>query len=190
MIKMKQIIHYPRLKTLLMVEKVLKEADTTISREEIKRRMAVKIMHQSLNVILEYMEERGMIIDSHKGIIWVNNLSENNEKSKKEMEKKENIREDRTPSLKEISSKIIPMLKKNKVIKAWIFGSYAKGKQTNKSDIDIIIEVKNNKFSLIDLIKLERKLGEILNIKVDLLTYNGINPMLKKRILKEEIRII
>ncbi len=58
-----------------MVEKVLKEAETTLSREEIKDRLPTKIMHQTLNVILEYMEQRGLIIDSHKGILWTHNDS-------------------------------------------------------------------------------------------------------------------
>lgn len=69
------IIHYPSLKTMLMVEKILREADTMISREELKRRLPSKIMHQTLNVILKYLEEKGMIVDSHKGILWMYNLS-------------------------------------------------------------------------------------------------------------------
>lgn len=32
-------------------------------------------MHQTLNLILDYMEKRGMIIDSHKGILWIYNPS-------------------------------------------------------------------------------------------------------------------
>ncbi|MEK6941035.1 MAG: hypothetical protein AABW49_03995 [Nanoarchaeota archaeon] len=72
---MSQIIHYPSLKTMLMVEKVLKTADVMISREELKRRLPNKIMHQTLNLILEYMEGRGLIIDSHKGILWIYNPS-------------------------------------------------------------------------------------------------------------------
>ncbi|MBS3076893.1 hypothetical protein J4233_01340 [Candidatus Pacearchaeota archaeon] len=80
----KSIIHYPTLKTMLMVEKVLKEADTSIDREEIKRRLPVKIMHQTLNLILQYLEEKGFIADSHKGILWVYNPSP---KLKKEIEK-------------------------------------------------------------------------------------------------------
>lgn len=71
----KEIIHYPTLKTMLMVEKVLRKADTTIDREEIKRRLPVKIMHQTLNIILNYLEEKGLIIDSHKGILWIYNPS-------------------------------------------------------------------------------------------------------------------
>jgi len=71
----KKIIHYPSLKTVLMVEKVLIDAETTIDREELKRRLPMKIMHQTLNIILEYLEQKGMIIDGHKGILWIFNCS-------------------------------------------------------------------------------------------------------------------
>ena len=71
----KEIIHYPSLKTMLMVEKVLKTSEVMISREELKRRLPNKIMHQTLNLILEYMENRGLILDGHKGILWIYNPS-------------------------------------------------------------------------------------------------------------------
>lgn len=73
--KEKNIIHFPNLKTMLMIERALREAETMIDREELKRRLPVKIMHQTLNLILRYLEERGMIIDSHKGILWIYNPS-------------------------------------------------------------------------------------------------------------------
>lgn len=86
---------------------------------------------------------------------------------------------------------IIPILKKNQVVKAGIFGSVARGENTKKSDIDLLIKVKKGvKFSLLDLVGLEMELKKSLKKKVDLLTYNGINPHLKERILKEEIPII
>jgi len=69
---------------MLMVERILRGADTMLSREELKRRLPNKIMHQTLNLILEYMENRGLIIDSHKGIIWIYNPSP---KLKKAIEK-------------------------------------------------------------------------------------------------------
>ena len=80
----KQTIHYPNLKTMLMIEKTLRKADTMISREELKRRLPVGIMHQTLNLILDYLEKRGMIIDSRKGILWIYNPSP---KLKKAIEK-------------------------------------------------------------------------------------------------------
>jgi len=60
---------------MLMVEKVLRNADIMITREELKRRLPKEIMHQTLNIILGYMEERGLIVDSHKGILWIYNPS-------------------------------------------------------------------------------------------------------------------
>jgi len=71
----KQTIHYPNLKTMLMIEKTLREADTMINREELKRRIPTKIMHQTLNLILDYLEKHGMIIDSREGILWIYNPS-------------------------------------------------------------------------------------------------------------------
>ncbi|MBU3913541.1 MAG: hypothetical protein KKB21_01330 [Nanoarchaeota archaeon] len=71
-----KVIHYPSLRTMLMVERILKESETVIDREEIKRRLPTKIMHQTLNVILYYLEEKGMIIDGHKGILWIYNPSQ------------------------------------------------------------------------------------------------------------------
>ena len=68
-----EILHYPNLKTVLMVEKVLQDAEFIITREELKKRLPTQIMHQTLNVILEYLEEKGLIIDGHKGILWSHN---------------------------------------------------------------------------------------------------------------------
>ena len=66
-----KVIHYPNLKTVLSVENVLKEAELAISREEIKRRLPMKIMHQTLNLILDYFEERNMVVDGRKGVLWI-----------------------------------------------------------------------------------------------------------------------
>lgn len=90
----------------------------------------------------------------------------------------------------EIKRVIVPILRKNGVIKAGIFGSYARGDETKKSDVDILIKVKAKKFSLFDLAGLEIELEEKLGKKVDLLTYNSIHPLLKKRILKEEVPVL
>lgn len=72
---MQGIIHYPNLKTVLVVESVLKRADGLLTREEIKKRLPNKIMHQTLNVILKYLEDSGKILDGRKGILWIYNPS-------------------------------------------------------------------------------------------------------------------
>ena len=70
-----QILHYPNLKTVLMIEEALKEAEIALSREDLKKRLPTQVMHQTLNVVLEYLEERGLIVDGHKGILWTHNDS-------------------------------------------------------------------------------------------------------------------
>ena len=54
-----------------MIERVVKSANQPIRRSEIKKRLKKQIMHQTLNAVLEYLEERNMILDTHKGIIWL-----------------------------------------------------------------------------------------------------------------------
>ncbi len=65
-----QVLHYPTLKTVLMVEDILKKAKEPLSRYGIMKRAKKKIMRQSLNTILAYLEKRGMVLDSEKGVIW------------------------------------------------------------------------------------------------------------------------
>ena len=65
------VLHYPTLKTVMMVEEILSRADAVISRNELKRRMPVKVMHQTLNVILEYLESSNKIYIGEKGISWL-----------------------------------------------------------------------------------------------------------------------
>lgn len=78
------VIHYPNLKTVLMVEDVLKKANHLITREELKRKLPTKTMHQTLNVILKYLEDSGKIIDGRKGILWIYNPSPKLDKAMKE----------------------------------------------------------------------------------------------------------
>ncbi len=65
-----QVMHYPTLKTVLLVEEILKKAKEPLSRYEIVKRSNNRIMRQTLNTIIEYMEKRGMVLDSEKGVLW------------------------------------------------------------------------------------------------------------------------
>jgi len=91
-------------------------------------------------------------------------------------------------NIEKLKRKIIPILKKNKIKRAGIFGSYAEGLQKKDSDIDILIlPSKNLGFGFAGI---ENELSKKLGKKVDLVSYNGLSPYLKERILKQEIRII
>jgi len=92
--------------------------------------------------------------------------------------------------VEKIKAKIINVLRKNKVIRAGVFGSYSRGEQKHNSDIDIVIEIKDKNMSLLGFIGLKLKLEEILRKKVDLVEYSALKPLIKNRILNEEINII
>jgi len=92
--------------------------------------------------------------------------------------------------IEEIKSKIVPILKKNKVTKAGIFGSYARGEQKKSSDIDLVVNIKDKNMSLLGFIGLMRLLEEILKRKIDLVEYSAIKPRIREKILGEEVRII
>ena len=70
---MQEVLHYPRLDTVLMVEKVLKKADLAISKNELIRRLPKKVMRQTLNVIIDYLNQKGLIMIGSKGVLWVHN---------------------------------------------------------------------------------------------------------------------
>ncbi|MDO8517295.1 MAG: nucleotidyltransferase family protein [Nanoarchaeota archaeon] len=89
-----------------------------------------------------------------------------------------------------IKQKIIKILKENKIKKAGIFGSYARGEQKKNSDIDILVEINDKKMSLLDIIRLEKYLEEKLGKKIDLVEYSALHHLLKDKVLGEEIRII
>lgn len=72
-LQVKTIHHWPTLKTVLMVEKVLRDAELAMSLEEIKRALPTKVMDQTLRLILAYMENRGDILIGEKGIVWIRN---------------------------------------------------------------------------------------------------------------------
>lgn len=88
--------------------------------------------------------------------------------------------------IEHIKQKILPILRKHNVTKAGIFGSYARGEQKKKSDIDLLIEIDPN-LDLFDIIRLKLILEKEVNKKVDLVEYSCIRPELKERILGDEI---
>ena len=69
------VLHYPTLKTVLQVEEILINAEKSLSREAIKRALGGKVMHQTLNLILHYLDDSGKIYIGDKGIIWIFNSS-------------------------------------------------------------------------------------------------------------------
>lgn len=91
--------------------------------------------------------------------------------------------------LDQIKSKALPILKEAGVTRSSLFGSYVKGEEKDSSDIDILVDFPRGK-SLFDFIGLQLKLEDALHKKVDLITYKGLKPRLRQRILSEQVQIL
>ena len=80
------------------------------------------------------------------------------------------------------------VVRKYRVRELGIFGSYVRGEQKKKSDIDILVEYVEIP-DLFEVINLERYLQRLLRKKVDLVRKAAIRPELKDRVLREVVYI-
>lgn len=68
--------HWPTLNTVIMVENTLKNMDeSVITIAELKRKLPRQVNHNTLIIILHYLEESNKILVGLKGITWIHNPS-------------------------------------------------------------------------------------------------------------------
>ena len=84
---------------------------------------------------------------------------------------------------------LIRALREKGVLKAGIFGSYARGEQKKGSDVDILVKTRKN-VSLFGFISIKLQAEKVLGKKVDLVEYSTIKARLRDCILDEEVRIL
>jgi hypothetical protein len=92
-------------------------------------------------------------------------------------------------TIPEIKDKILPVLKRYGIKKASLFGSVVRDEQTERSDIDLLVELPETA-SLLELASLKLDLEEILRRKVDVLTFDSLHPLLKDKILREQEAVL
>ena len=81
----RKVEHSPTLNTVFMVEETLKNmGESVISVAELKRKLPKQINHNTLKLILEYLEESNKIAVTMKGITWIHNANPNIRKAIKE----------------------------------------------------------------------------------------------------------
>ncbi|MBQ7423166.1 MAG: nucleotidyltransferase domain-containing protein [Prevotella sp.] len=91
-------------------------------------------------------------------------------------------------STQAMTKQIADYFKTQPVLKAWIFGSFARGEQTEDSDVDILI-VPDKMVGLFKLSGMLLDLQELLNIRVDLVTDKGLLPFARESVDRDKILI-
>ncbi len=87
-------------------------------------------------------------------------------------------------SLQETKEKIIPILKQANASFAGIFGSYARGEEKPTSDLDVLVKFCTPK-TLLEFVRLERRLSEIMGVKIDLVTEEFLSPYIRPEALRD-----
>jgi len=86
-----------------------------------------------------------------------------------------------------LKSQIVPILQKHQVVKAGLFGSFARNEATEESDVDLLVEF-SKVLGMLQYMNLKFELEDILKRKVDLIEYEAIKPRMRQSILEDEIR--
>lgn len=92
-------------------------------------------------------------------------------------------------NIEQIKTAVLPILKEAGVTRSSLFGSYVHGEQREDSDIDMLVDFPRGK-GLFEFAGLQFKLEDALEKKVDLVEYESLHPLLKERILAEQIQIL
>jgi len=82
------------------------------------------------------------------------------------------------------TARMIDICRQNDVSFVGLFGSFARGENTENSDIDLLVKFSSRK-SLLALVRLERELTLALGRKVDVLTDASISPYIRANILHD-----
>lgn len=102
------------------------------------------------------------------------------------------MKNNKIPKINEIKKILIRqkslLKKKYRVKEIGIFGSYARGKEKRRSDVDLLVEF-TEPVSLLDFIKIENYLTDVLGIKVDLVMKDVLKPRIGKHILSEVVNV-
>jgi uncharacterized protein len=89
-------------------------------------------------------------------------------------------------NIEQIKKKAVPILRRHKVTRAGIFGSWARGDASEVSDIDFLIDFDG---SLLAKAALKLELEKQLNLQVDLINYRSIYHRIRENVLAEEIEL-
>lgn len=184
-----KLSHSPTLDTVRMVEDAIMEAKEVISLAELKRRLPRKVNHNTLKVILVYLQRSGKIEFTPYGIAWIlmQDISAILKSSTHDKLKKTSDPNKTTLTKEEIVHKIEEnrlYLRSLGVKKLTLIGSYAREEATDKSDIDFLVEFEIGRGLYDDYMRLLHFLQDVFDKEIDLAEASLLRDELKSDILE------
>lgn len=88
-----------------------------------------------------------------------------------------------------LSEQLVEVAQAHGVTHAAIFGSVARGTATASSDLDLLVEFAPGR-TLLDQAALEIDLIALIGRPVDVVTYRSLHPLIRERVLNEQVVIL
>ncbi|MBQ8098821.1 MAG: nucleotidyltransferase family protein [Bacteroidaceae bacterium] len=88
-----------------------------------------------------------------------------------------------------IQQKVAEYFKTQPVLKAWLFGSFARGEETPTSDVDILVHLDYSLPVGLEFFGMYEDLKELLGRNVDLVTEQSLAPFARKSVEKDRLLI-
>lgn len=81
-----------------------------------------------------------------------------------------------------------PELRAAGIVHLRLFGSVARSESSDESDIDLMADFEDSRrFSLVGMVRLENRLGELLGVKVDLSPADSMKEAVRERAVRESL---
>lgn len=90
--------------------------------------------------------------------------------------------------LAEQRSDILRLAAEHHATNVRMFGSVARGEETHRSDIDLLVDMEPGR-SLLEQVRLRRAISQLLGVEVDVVTSGGLAQRDRKTILKDAVPI-
>ncbi|WP_236101941.1 nucleotidyltransferase family protein [Methylotetracoccus oryzae] len=66
-----------------------------------------------------------------------------------------------------------------------VFGSVARGEDTEASDLDLLVDPIDGRTTLISLVRMKRELEQALGVRADVVTPNGLRDRIRQGVLAD-----
>jgi predicted nucleotidyltransferase len=95
-------------------------------------------------------------------------------------------------TIAELARRLAPVLKRYGVVRAGVFGSVARGEAGPESDLDLLVEYRQNlpKKSLFDLVHLHDELEAVAGRKVEVCEYRLLREIIRDNVMADHVAIL
>jgi hypothetical protein len=93
-------------------------------------------------------------------------------------------------NLQSIKKNVAEYFKTQPIIKAWLFGSYARGEETPLSDVDLLVQYDENaRVSLLKIASMSNELEDLLDRQVDLVSEKCLRQRVAESVNRDKVLI-